>query len=103
MPSSINPATGESVGTYPFLTDAEIEAALVRASRANVTWSAMSCAERAVPMRAAAELLRAEKGDLAKAITQEMGKPLGEAEAEMEKSAWNCEYVAEHAEAWLAD
>jgi succinate-semialdehyde dehydrogenase / glutarate-semialdehyde dehydrogenase len=103
MPSSINPATGESVGTYPFLTDAEIEAALVRASRANVTWSAMSCAERAVPMRAAAALLRAEKSDLAKAITQEMGKPLGEAEAEMEKSAWNCEYVAEHAEAWLAD
>src|SRR5687768_2781451 len=103
MPLSINPATGESVGTHPFLTDPEIEAALVRATRANLTWSAMSCAERAVPMRAAAALLRAAKNDLARSITLEMGKPLSEAEGEIDKSAWNCEYVAERAEQWLAD
>lgn len=103
MPSSINPATGETVGTYPFLTDPEIEAALVRATRANLTWSAMNCAERAVPMKTAAALLRAAKNDLARTITLEMGKPLSEAEAEVDKSAWNCEYVAERAEQWLAD
>jgi succinate-semialdehyde dehydrogenase/glutarate-semialdehyde dehydrogenase len=103
MPVSINPATGETVGTYSYLSDAEIEAALDRASRANLTWGAMMCAERAVPMRAAASLLRAEKSVLSRAITQEMGKPITEAEAEIDKSAWNCEHVATHAESWLAD
>ena len=103
MPCSINPATGETVGTYPYLSDTEIEAALERASRANLTWGAMMCAERAVPMRAAANLLRAEKATLSRTITQEMGKPISEAEAEIDKSAWNCEYVATHAESWLAD
>jgi len=103
MPLSINPATGETLGTYPYLNDTEIEAALERATRANLTWGAMPCAERAVPMRAAATLLRAEKANLARTITLEMGKPISEAEAEIDKSAWNCEYVATHAQGWLAD
>jgi succinate-semialdehyde dehydrogenase/glutarate-semialdehyde dehydrogenase len=103
MPCSINPATGETLGTYPYLNDAEVEAALDRASRANLTWGAMSCAERAVPMRAAANLLREQKANLARTITLEMGKPITEAEGEIDKSAWNCEYVATHAESWLAD
>ncbi|MEJ0035512.1 MAG: aldehyde dehydrogenase family protein [Gammaproteobacteria bacterium] len=103
MPLSINPATGETVGAFPYLTETEIEAALERSSRANPTWGAMMCAERAVPLRAAAKLLRAEKTTLARMITLEMGKPIAEAEAEIDKSAWNCEYVATHAEGWLAD
>jgi succinate-semialdehyde dehydrogenase/glutarate-semialdehyde dehydrogenase len=103
MPLSINPATGETLGNYPYLNDTEIEAALERSSRANLTWGAMTCAERAVPMRAAANLLRAEKTNLARTITLEMGKPISEAEGEIDKSAWNCEYVATHAESWLAD
>lgn len=99
----MNPATGETLGTYPYLNDTEIEAALERASRARLSWGAMSCAERAVPMRAAANLLRSHKATLARTITLEMGKPISEAEAEIDKSAWNCEYVATHAENWLAD
>src|SRR4051812_6143391 len=103
MPLSINPATGETLGTYPYLNDTEIEAALERATRATLTWGAMRRAERAVPMRAAANLLRAEKANLARTITLGMGKPMSEAEGEIDKSAWNCEYVATHAEGWLAD
>src|SRR5262245_14957739 len=103
MPLSINPATGETLGTYPWLNDSEIDAALNRAARANVTWGSLTCAERAVPMRAAANLLRAEKAALSRMIVLEMGKPLSEAEGEIDKSAWNCEYVATHAESWLAD
>lgn len=99
----MNPATGETLGTYPYLNDTEIEAALERASRARLSWGAMSCAERAAPMRAAANLLRSHKATLARTITLEMGKPISEAEAEIDKSAWNCEYVATHAENWLAD
>jgi acyl-CoA reductase-like NAD-dependent aldehyde dehydrogenase len=103
MPQSINPATGEVLRTYSYLTDPEIEAALARAAREAPGWGALSCAQRAAPMRAAAGLLRQEKATLARTITEEMGKPVAEAEAEIDKSAWNCEYVAEHAERWLAD
>ena len=103
MPLSINPATGETLGKYPYLEDAEIEGVLARAHRANATWGAMTFAERAVPMLAAATLLRFDKAKLARTITLEMGKPIAESEAEIDKSAWNCEFVAEHAESWLAD
>jgi succinate-semialdehyde dehydrogenase/glutarate-semialdehyde dehydrogenase len=103
MPLSINPATGETLGSYPYLGDPEIEGALVRANRASLAWGATTVAERAVPMRAAAALLRAGKTALSRTITLEMGKPITEAEGEIDKSAWNCEFVAANAEAWLAD
>ena len=103
MPQSINPATGDALYAFPYLTDSEIEAALASASRDAPAWGALTCAERAVPMRAAAALLRREKHALARTITLEMGKALTEAEAEIDKAAWNCEYVADQAERWLAD
>src|SRR6185369_5812586 len=58
---------------------------------------------RSEHLRGIAAQLRANKGSLARTITLEMGKPLAEAEAEVEKSAWNCEFVAEHGPAWLED
>jgi succinate-semialdehyde dehydrogenase/glutarate-semialdehyde dehydrogenase len=48
-------------------------------------------------------LLRERKAALAREITLEMGKPLAEAEAEIEKSAGNCDFVAAYGPAWLAD
>jgi acyl-CoA reductase-like NAD-dependent aldehyde dehydrogenase len=63
----------------------------------------MSFAERAELLRAAAATLRAGQARWAALITAEMGKPIVEAEAEIEKCAWNCEYYAEHAAAFLAD
>ena len=54
-------------------------------------------------MKAAAALLRKEREQLARTISLEMGKPASEALAEIEKSAWNCEYVADQTSEWLAD
>jgi acyl-CoA reductase-like NAD-dependent aldehyde dehydrogenase len=78
--------------------------ALVEAShRAAAAWRRRSAAQRAEVLRQVASQLRLNQTALARCITLEMGKPLTEALAEIEKSAWNCEFVADHGPAWLAD
>lgn len=101
--TSINPATGEQLSVWSYADGARIDATLEAAHRAATPWRLTSTAHRAGLLRAAAAGLRASKDRLARTITLEMGKPLAEAEGEVEKSAWNCEYVAEHGPAWLAD
>jgi acyl-CoA reductase-like NAD-dependent aldehyde dehydrogenase len=100
---SVNPATGETISSWPLAGPSQIEASLDAASRAAAAWRLIPVARRGDILRAAAAQLRSNKARLARCITLEMGKPLTEAEAEVEKSAWNCEYVAEHGAAWLAD
>ncbi|HTV80471.1 MAG TPA: aldehyde dehydrogenase family protein [Steroidobacteraceae bacterium] len=98
-----NPADGRSRDTRPYLTRVEVQQALTRAAAARLPWAQASLSDRAGVLRRAASLLRAERATLAATITAEMGKTIAEAEAEIDKSAWNCEYVAAQASQWLAD
>ncbi|MBX5476818.1 MAG: NAD-dependent succinate-semialdehyde dehydrogenase [Clostridia bacterium] len=100
---SINPATGERLASFEETPDAEVERALEQAREAFRRWRQVPFAERAAHMRAAAAYLRQHKADLARLITSEMGKPIVQAEAEVEKCAWACDYYADNAEAFLAD
>ena len=54
-------------------------------------------------MQKAASILRGRKAEFARTMTLEMGKPIVQGEAEVEKCAWTCEYYAQHAEAMLAE
>ena len=54
-------------------------------------------------MREAGRILRGRKEKYARTMSLEMGKPIVQGEAEIEKCAWGCDYYAEHAEAFLAD
>jgi succinate-semialdehyde dehydrogenase / glutarate-semialdehyde dehydrogenase len=101
--ASINPATAEAFAWWPWADGAGIERALDAAARAAAAARQSSPLERAALLKAIAAGLRAGKAQLARTITLEMGKPIAEAEAEVEKSAWNCEFVAEHGPGWLAD
>ncbi len=100
---SINPATGERLAHYTPLDDATLEAALSEAAQAAAVWRATPFAERARLMRHTAALLRQNAAAYARLVTLEMGKLLREAQAEIEKCAWGCEYFAENAEAFLRD
>jgi succinate-semialdehyde dehydrogenase/glutarate-semialdehyde dehydrogenase len=101
--ASINPTTGETLKTFESLTKAQIDEKLQRASDTFRTYRETSFAERAVMMTRAAEILEAEKQDLARIMTTEMGKPIKGAVGEAEKCAWVCRYYSETAQQHLAD
>ena len=101
--TSVNPATGDELATYPHHSEAEAEAILQRAADAFDRHRASSFAERAEKMERVADLLDARTQSLGELMTREMGKPLAQAVAEVEKCAWVCRYYAEHAEAQLAE
>jgi succinate-semialdehyde dehydrogenase/glutarate-semialdehyde dehydrogenase len=100
---SVNPATEEVLQTYEMHSAGQIEHALHAADRAYRQWSRSPFLLRSELMNRAASLLRERKAWLSEIMTAEMGKPIVEAEAEIEKCAWNCEYYAENAERFLGD
>jgi succinate-semialdehyde dehydrogenase/glutarate-semialdehyde dehydrogenase len=100
---TVNPATGEELAQYPTHGDAGIESVLDAAVRAQVVWAARSIEERSAVLRRAAQLLRDDVEPLSLLVTREMGKPLAEAAAEVEKCATACDYYADNAGRILAD
>jgi succinate-semialdehyde dehydrogenase/glutarate-semialdehyde dehydrogenase len=100
----VNPATGETLATYPTATDAEVEAAIAAADEAYRSWGRTSRpAERAELLRAVARLHRERRDELAAIIVREMGKPRAAAEGEVDFAADITEYYADHIDAITAD
>src|ERR1700694_5081326 len=101
--ATINPATGELLKTFEPLSDAQIEEKVHLAEETFPKFRSLSFAERGRMMMKAADILEAEKNELAHLMTLEMGKTLRSAVDEAVKCAWACRYYAEHAERFLAD
>lgn len=91
------------MASYEFDDRETVEQALNTAQAAFQIWRDMTCDERAVHLVSVANELRAGKTRFARLITTEMGKPIVESEAEIEKCAWACEYFAKEAEGFLAE
>ncbi len=98
---SINPYNLQTVAEHRVDTDEEVKAKLELAQRTFLNHRKTSFADRKTKMLAAAEVLRKNTREYAKTLTLEMGKPITEAKAEVEKCAWVCEYYAENAEEFL--
>ncbi len=101
MLKAINPTTGETIKEYDELTPEQARDIIDRADEAFRHWRTTSFAERAEAMNNAARLLRERVEEYARLMAQEMGKPIREARAEVNKCAWVCEYYAQHAEPFL--
>jgi acyl-CoA reductase-like NAD-dependent aldehyde dehydrogenase len=101
--ASINPATEEELARFDEHAWEDVDAALQRAWDARLAWRETGFAARSARLADLAGQLRREKERLARLLTAEMGKPLVEAEAEVEKCAWTAEWYAENAESLLAD
>jgi len=100
---SINPATGAVLRTYPEHEEAEVDARLQAAHEAAEGWAKRTFEARAEVLRAVADRLDAQREALATLIVQEMGKPIAQALAEVEKCALVCRFFATEAEGFLAD
>jgi acyl-CoA reductase-like NAD-dependent aldehyde dehydrogenase len=100
---TINPATEEVVKTFEAYSEEQIDEALGQAREAFLSWRNTTFAERGALFHRLAAYLRDHQAELARIATIEMGKPIVEAEAEVEKCAWNCDFYADSAEKFLTD
>jgi succinate-semialdehyde dehydrogenase/glutarate-semialdehyde dehydrogenase len=100
---TVNPATGEPGKSYEEASLDDALAAAKAAHAAFLKWRRTSFAERSALIHKAAEILRARKDELARLMTEEMGKTLDDGRAEVEKCAFQCDWFADHAQEYLAD
>jgi len=100
--ASINPSTGMTLADHLPHSPAEIDRRIAAAASAQRVWRGVTLAVRAKALTAVAAALRSRHDDLARLATLEMGKPIAQAESEVEKCAWVCEHYAENGAAMLA-
>ena len=98
-----NPATGAPIERFTYMAADEIDAHLDAARQAFLQWRRESFATRGTLLRAVASALRENLETLACAAVREMGKPIVQARAEVEKCAWCCEFFAENGASLLDD
>ncbi|MYW05214.1 NADP-dependent succinic semialdehyde dehydrogenase [Streptomyces sp. SID3343] len=101
--ASVNPATGETWKEFSALTEQEIDACIARSDEVFRAHRRDTYAVRAGHMRRVGGLLDAERADVARLMTAEMGKTIAAAEAEVAKCAKLCRFYAERAEGFLAE
>lgn len=103
MKKSINPYTGEALYEFEELSDNQLQARLDLAGKAFEEWKKSGFDTRAGLMKKLAAGLRENAVDYARTISMEMGKPISQAIAEVEKCAWVCEYYADQAAVYLRE
>lgn len=98
---TVNPATGENGRAYEGHTIEQTLAIAADVRHAQMGWRRTSFMERSSLMNEAAKVIRRNRDRYAQLMTDEMGKPISESQAELEKCAWCCEYFAETSEEYL--
>lgn len=100
---SINPANGKIIKTYTEDTEQKVNRKIENAHKAWLKWRETGFSERSALLRNLAGNLRARKDEMAALMASEMGKPLKDGAAEIEKCASVCEYYAENGPKFLQD
>jgi len=91
----LNPASGEEIGRLPLASRQDLDNALAAAERGFALWSATSAYDRSAILRRAAALVRERHEHLARCMTLDQGKPLGESTLEAKSAADHIEWYAE--------
>jgi succinate-semialdehyde dehydrogenase / glutarate-semialdehyde dehydrogenase len=99
--TTIDPSTGQALHTYEETSDQEIDEILDSAHGAASRWRETPVEDRSGALRRFASELREGAQDLSALATREMGKPIRESKAEVEKCAFACEWFADHGPGFL--
>ncbi|MGD9299988.1 MAG: NAD-dependent succinate-semialdehyde dehydrogenase [Desulfobacterales bacterium] len=97
MLTTVNPANGNIIRTYEEHSTKEVADKVNAAHQAFLTWREMTFPQRVEKLRNAAQILTDKKEEYAALMAIEMGKPIREGRAEIEKCAWVCEFYADNA------
>ncbi|MFN4181265.1 MAG: NAD-dependent succinate-semialdehyde dehydrogenase [Candidatus Paceibacteria bacterium] len=98
-----NPYTEKVEKVFKALTPKQVDQAVKKGEQAYSAWRDVPLKKRVEYVKKIAKLLRENKETYAKIVTKEVGKPITQSISEIEKSAWNAEYIAEHGPGFLAD
>src|SRR3989304_1326424 len=99
---TVNPATEEILAEYDALTEEQVNHEVNDSRKVYESiWKKFDISERAKLLRNLGHMLQQRKKEYATIITNEMGKPITESLAEVEKCSWVCEYYADNGEKFL--
>ena len=98
---SVNPATNELIKEYEQHSSKEVSQKIEDSHKYFLSWSKLSVSDRTKKLLEVARLLEEHKKEFAKLMSSEMGKPLKESFAEVEKCAWLIKELDGHAASWL--
>ncbi len=101
--TTVNPANDEKLESYNFWSLEKLQKEIEKCAQVQKAWGEKSIQDRIAFLPRLAKALLEKKSSLAKQITLEMGKPLNQAIAEVEKCATLCDYYYESAETFLQD
>ena len=100
---TINPATEEKIKVYNLFTKLQLDSTITKSRDGFKKWKSHSVKYRSSTIKQIGKGLLKNKNKFAKLITEEMGKPIKESIAEIEKCAWSCNYFSDNAEKFLQD
>jgi len=103
MIQSINPSNNTLIASYQEYDEKRIQSIIENAIAQFTNWSGVSFSKRAELLKKVAAILREDRKMLAELMTLEMGKPIIQSYAEVDKCAWVCDYYAENGEKFLMD
>lgn len=100
--TTINPATEQVLAEYDAVTPEQVYHEVNDSRKVFQTiWKKFDISERAKLLRNLSHLLKQKKREYSTIITNEMGKPIRESTAEVEKCSWVCDYYADNGKKFL--
>ena len=103
MIQSVNPFNNKLIKKYQAMPSEEVNEIISKAENDFQLWKETECNVRSSLMKEAADVLRKRIEEYSVLMTEEMGKPIAQSRAEIEKCAWVCEYYSDNSERFLQD